>query len=92
LDIKDKVTVWAGVLTLAVLQLEERIDTELNLYYSDWVGVAGTVVGYVVGFVIVYAVFRLVLERYFKARSQPLSSSNGVLVRQDAKVADNLGN
>jgi hypothetical protein len=91
LEIKDKVTVWAGVLTLAVLQLEERIDTELNLYYSDWVGVAGTVLGYVVGFVLVYAVFRFVLERYFKGKSQPLSSSNGILVRQDAKVAHNSG-
>ncbi|TMI09901.1 hypothetical protein E6H34_00565 [Candidatus Bathyarchaeota archaeon] len=74
MDIKDKVTVWAGVLTLAVLQLEERVDTELNLYYSDWVGVAGTVVGYAVGFVIVYAVLRWVLERYFKGKSQPQPS------------------
>ena len=71
MDIKDKVTVWAGVLTLAVLQLEERVDTALNLYYSDWVGVAGTVAGYAVGFVIVYAVFKWVLERYFKLKSQP---------------------
>jgi hypothetical protein len=91
MDIKDKVTVWAGVLTLAVLQLEERIDTELNLYYSDWTGVAGTIVGYIVGFVIVYAVFRFVLERYFKGKSQPRSSSNGILVRQDSKVMDNRG-
>ena len=44
MDIKDKVTVWAGVLTLAVLQMEERVDTELNLYYSDRAGVVGTVV------------------------------------------------
>jgi len=74
MDIKDKVTVWAGVLTLAVLQLEERVDTALNLYYSDWVGVAGTVVGYVVGFVIVYAVFSWILERYFKGKSHPQPS------------------
>ena len=71
MDIRDKVTVWAGVLTLAVLQLEERVDAELNLYYSDWVGVVGTVVGYVVGFVIVYAVFKWILERYFEGRTQP---------------------
>jgi TRAP-type uncharacterized transport system fused permease subunit len=81
MDIKDKVTVWAGVLTLAVLQIQDRVDTQLNLYYSDWTGVAETVVGYAVGFVIVYVVFRSVLERYFKGKSQakptsaPLGSS-----------------
>jgi hypothetical protein len=46
-DIKDKVTVWAGVLTIAVLQIQDRVDTQLNLYYSDWTGVAETVVGYI---------------------------------------------
>jgi len=57
MDIKDKVTVWAGVLTLAALQVQDRVDMQLNLYYSDWTGVAETVVGYIVGFVIVYVVF-----------------------------------
>ena len=71
MDIKDKVTVWAGFLTLAVLQVQDRVDTALNLYYSDWIGIAGTVVGYAVGLVIVYAVFRWILERYFKGKSQP---------------------
>jgi len=70
MDIKDKVTVWAGVLTLAVLQVQDRVNIQLDLYYSDWVGVVETVVGYVVGFVIVYAVFRWVLERYFKGKSE----------------------
>jgi len=74
MDIKDKVTVWAGFLTLAVLQVQDRVDTALNLYYSDWIGIAGTVVGYAVGFVIVYAVFRWILERYFKTKPQPPSS------------------
>jgi hypothetical protein len=73
MDIKDTVTVWAGVLTLAVLQIQDRVDTHLNLYYSDWTGVAETLVGYIVGFAIVYVVFRLVLERYFKEKSQPQS-------------------
>ena len=37
-----------------------------------WAGVliVETVVGYVVGFMIVYAVFRWVLERYFKGKSE----------------------
>ena len=39
---------------------------------TDWAGVliVETVVGYVVGFMIVYAVFRWVLERYFKGKSE----------------------
>jgi len=71
MDTKDKVTVWAGILTLAVLQVEDRVDTELNLYYSDWAGAVGTVIGYAIGFAIVYFVARLILERYFKGKTQP---------------------
>ena len=71
MDIKDKVTVWAGILTLAILQVEDRVDTELNLYYSDWTGAVGTVIGYAVGFAIVYFVVRFILERYFKGKTQP---------------------
>jgi hypothetical protein len=71
MDLKDKVTVWAGLLTLAVLQVQDRVDTELSLYASDWVSAAANIVFYVVGFVIVYAVFRWILERYFKGKSQP---------------------
>ena len=36
MDTKDKVSVWAGILTLAVLQVEVRVNTELNIYLSDW--------------------------------------------------------
>jgi len=71
MDTKDKVTVWAGILTLAVLQVADRVDTELNLYYSDWAGAVGTVVGYAIGFVIIYFVARLILERYFKGKTRP---------------------
>jgi len=74
MDIKDKVTVWAGVLTLAVLQVQDRVETELNIYGSDWVGGVGVVVGYAIGFAIVFAVLRWILERYFKGKSQPQSS------------------
>ena len=38
MELKDRVTVWAGLLTLAVLQVQDRVDTELNIYGSDWVG------------------------------------------------------
>ena len=71
MDTRDRVTVWAGILTLAVLQVEDRVDTELNLYYSDWAGAVGTVVGYAIGFVIIYFVARLILERYFKGKTRP---------------------
>jgi hypothetical protein len=72
MDLKDKVTVWAGLLTLAVLQVQGRVETELNIYGSDWVGAAGVAVGYATGFGIVFVVLRLILERYFKGRTQPL--------------------
>jgi len=64
MDLKDKVTVWAGLLTLAVLQVQDRVDTELNLYGSDWVGAVVTIVYYVIGFVVVFGVLRWILERY----------------------------
>ena len=35
MNIKDKVTVCAGVLTLAILQVQDRVETELNIYSSD---------------------------------------------------------
>ena len=74
MDLKDKVTVWTGLLTLAVLQVQDRVDTELNLYYSDWVGAVVTVVYYAIGFVIVFGVLRWILEQYFKGR--PLAPAN----------------
>src|SRR5438552_688246 len=49
MDLKDKVTVWAGLLTLAALQVQDRVDTELNLYGSDWVGAVVTVVYSAIG-------------------------------------------
>jgi hypothetical protein len=76
--------------------MEERVDTDLNLYYSDWVGVVGTVVGYAVGFVIVYAVLRWVLEHYFKGKTEPqptphpsdlLKSRLLMIMCPDAKIA-----
>ena len=30
MDLKDKVTVWAGLLTLAVLQVQDLVDTEFK--------------------------------------------------------------
>jgi len=74
MDLKDKVTVWAGLLTLAVLQVQDRVDTELNLYGSDRVGGVVTIFGYAIGFVILFGVLRWILERYFKGRSQPQST------------------
>ena len=70
MDLKDKVTVWAGLLTLAVLRAQDRVDTELNVYGSDWVGAVVTIVYYVIGFVVVFGVLRWILERYFKGKSQ----------------------
>ena len=71
MDLKDKVTVWAGLLTLAVLQVQDRVDTELTLYGSDWVSAVANIVYYVIGFVIVFGVLRWILLRYFKGKSQP---------------------
>ena len=71
METKDKVTLWAGILTLAVLQVEDRVNTELNIYLSDWVGVVGAIVGYGIGFVVVYFLTKVLLERYFKGRAQP---------------------
>ena len=71
MDLKDKVTFWAGLLTLAALQVQDRVETELNIYSSDWVGGVGVVVGYAISFAIVFAVLRWILERYFKGKSQP---------------------
>ena len=71
MDLKDKVTFWAGLLTLAVLQVQDRVETELNIYGSDWVGGVGVVVGYAIGFAIVFVVVRWILKRYFKGTTQP---------------------
>jgi hypothetical protein len=43
-----------GDTPLAVLQVEDRVNTELNVYLSDWTGVVGAIIGYGIGFVIVY--------------------------------------
>ena len=71
MDLKDKVNVWAGFLTLAVLQVQDRVDTELTLYGSDWVSAVANIVYYVIGFVIVFGVLSWILLRYFKGKSQP---------------------
>jgi len=71
METKDKVTLWAGIFTLAVLQVEDRVNTELNIYLSDWVGVVGAIVGYGIGFVVVYFITKTLLERYFKGKAQP---------------------
>ena len=71
METKDKVSVWAGILTLAVLQVEDRVNTELNVYLSDWTGVVGAIIGYGIGFVIVYFITKVLLERYFKGKAQP---------------------
>jgi len=41
METKDKISVWAGIITLAVFQVEDRVNTELNIYLSDWTGVVG---------------------------------------------------
>ena len=69
MDTKDKVSVWAAILTLAVLQVEDRVNTELYLYNSDWAGAIGSVVGYAIVFVIVYLIIKWLLERYFRGKS-----------------------
>ena len=71
METKDKVSVWAGILTLAVLQIEDRVNTELNIYLSDWTGVVGAIIGYGIGFVIVYFITKILLARYFKGKAQP---------------------
>jgi hypothetical protein len=71
METKDKVSVWAGILTLAVLQVEDRVNTELNIYLSDWTGIVGAIIGYGIGFVIVYFITKILLERYFKGKAQP---------------------
>jgi hypothetical protein len=70
-ETKDKIPAWAGIITLAVLQVEDRVNTELNIYLSDWVGVVGAIVGYGIGFAIVYFITKTLLERYFKGKAQP---------------------
>ena len=71
METKDKVSVWAGIITLAVLQVEDRVNTELNIYLSDWTGVVGAIIGYGIGFVIVFFITKVLLERYFKGKAQP---------------------
>jgi hypothetical protein len=71
METKDKVSVWAGIITLAVLQVEDRVNTELNIYLSDWTGLVGAIIGYGIGFVIVYFITKVLLERYFKGKAQP---------------------
>ena len=71
METKDKVSIWAGIITLAVLQVEDRVNTELNIYLSDWTGVVGAIIGYGIGFVIVYFITKVLLERYFKGKAQP---------------------
>ncbi|OLD13425.1 hypothetical protein AUF78_09465 [archaeon 13_1_20CM_2_51_12] len=71
METKDKVSIWAGIITLAVLQVEDRANTELNIYLSDWTGVVGVIIGYGIGFVIVYFITKILLDRYFKGKAQP---------------------
>ena len=71
MDTKERVTVWAAILTLAFLQLQGRVDIELNLYNSGWLGAVTAIVEYIIGFSIVYMVIRWILERYFRGKSRP---------------------
>ena len=74
MDTKDKVSIWAGILTVAAFVAEDRVATELT-YATDSTGVAlavvGSLVGYAIGFVIVYSIIKWLLERYFKQKSEP---------------------
>jgi len=69
MDLKDKVSIWASIITLAVLQVEDRVNTELNIYVTGGEGAIGAVIGYAIGFVIVYFITKWLLERYFKERA-----------------------
>ena len=68
MDTKEKVSVWAGILTLAVLQAINGAETEFA-YSSDIGAAVGSLVGYGIGFVILYFVIQWLLSRYFKGRS-----------------------
>jgi len=68
MDTKEKVSVWAGILTLAVLQAINGAETEFA-YSSDIGAAIGSLVGYGIGFVILYFVIQWLLSRYFKGRS-----------------------
>ena len=76
MDTKEKASVWAGILTIAVLVAEDRASTELA-FATDSAGavvaVVGSLVGVAIGFVIVYVIIKWLLERYFggKANRQP---------------------
>ncbi len=67
MEFKDKVSVWAGILTLAFFQAEDRFNAQLT--NGDSIAAVGTLVGYPIGFVIVYFVAQWLLERYFKRKS-----------------------
>ena len=68
MDTKEKASVWAGILTLAVLQAINGAETEFA-YSSDIGAAIGSLVGYGIGFVILYFVIQWLLSRYFKGRS-----------------------
>ena len=72
MDTKDKVSVWAGILTVAVLVAEDRASTELA-FATDSVGalvaVVGSLVGVAIGFVIIYSIIKWLLERYFRGKT-----------------------
>ncbi len=72
MEIKDKVSVWAGILTVAVLVAEDRASTELA-YATDSAGalvaVVGSLFGVAIGFVIVYSIIKWLLERYFRGKA-----------------------
>ena len=74
MDVKDKVSIWAGIIAVAVLEAEDRVNTQLDINPSDWPGAVGAVVDYVIGFVILYLVARWVLGRYFKDRTPKASA------------------
>lgn len=72
MDNKDKASVWAGILAVAVLVAEDRASTELA-FATDSVGavvaVVGSLVGVAIGFVIIYAIIHWLLDRYFSGKS-----------------------
>ena len=70
MDIKEKVSVWAGILTVALFVAEDRVANELAFSPDPWfLTVASTLFGYAIGFVIVYSIIKWLLERYFRGKS-----------------------
>ena len=73
------------MLTLAVLHLQDRVETELNIYGSDWISAAGVIVGYAISFVIVFRSPQMDSRTVFQG--QISATAYAATVRTAPKVA-----